>query len=313
MLRKLALGVAPALVVMSVGLGTAVRSPNAAAQGASPLYGVTIDGITGIAGVVSAERAWAHHPTTRVYFSASEPASYYQAAVSQLSTVSKVMGELLDSSDATRVSTAAFQSRVESYLATLGSSVGIWEIGNEVNGNWTGPYATGAAKLTEAYRDVTARGAGTALTLYANEYGPDHCGDGNAELTPVQYSQTYVPAAVRAGVTYVFESYYPTQCGSTYPTAAQVRAEVAQLHVLYPDALVGFGEVGLPRPATGRTLATAEKVMTWAYHLNPRLSYYVGGYFWWYGRQDVFTGKKRLATSLVNALRAEAGALSTSS
>ena len=234
-----------------------------------------------------------------MYFSTSEPATYYKTAVSQLSTVSQVMGELLDSSDVTRISTIAFQSRVESYLATLGSSVGIWEIGNEVNGNWTGPYATGAAKLTEAYRDVAATGAKTALTLYANEFAADHCGDGTAEPTPVQYSETYVPAAVRAGVTYVFESYYPTQCASTYPTAAQVRAEMAQLHALYPGALVGFGEVGLPHPATGRTLATAEKVMTWAYHLDPGLSYYVGGYFWWYGRQDVFTGKKRLADSLV--------------
>ena len=44
--------------------------------------------------------------------------------------------------------------------------------------------------------------------------------------------------------------------------------------------------------------------MSWAYHLDPGLSYYVGGYFWWYGRQDVFTGKKRLADSLVSALRA---------
>ena len=52
----------------------------------------------------------------------------------------------------------AFQSRVQSYLATLGASVGIWEIGNEVNGNWTGTCATGAAKLTEAVPG--RRGAG---------------------------------------------------------------------------------------------------------------------------------------------------------
>jgi hypothetical protein len=302
----------PALVAMSVALSMPAAGPNASAQGASPLYGVTIDSIAGISSVVSAERAWAQRPTTRVYFSASEPASYYKAAVSQLSAVSQVMGELLDSSDATRVSTVAYQSRVESYLATLGSAVGIWEIGNEVNGNWTGPYATGAAKLTEAYRDVAARGAKTALTLYANEYGPDHCGDGTSELTPVQYSQEYVPASVRAGVTYVFESYYPTQCGSIFPTAVQVAGEMAQLHRLYPDALVGFGEVGLPHPASGRTLAAAEKVMTWAYHLDPDLSYYVGGYFWWYGHQDVFSGKRLLAGSLVNAFRAEAAALSPS-
>jgi hypothetical protein len=30
-------------------------------------------------------------------------------------------------------------------------------------------------------------GGRTALTLYANDFGPDHCGDGHAELTPVRF------------------------------------------------------------------------------------------------------------------------------
>ncbi len=222
--------VTPAVVV--AGLWVPVAASSARAQGSGPLYGVTIDRITGITKVVAAERSWSQRPTTRVYFSASQPAPYYKSAVTQLATVSQVMGELLDSADAARVSTVAFQSRVESYLSTLGSTVSMWEIGNEVNGSWTGPYATGSAKLTEAYQDVAASGAKTALTLYANEYGPDHCGDGAAELTPVQYSQAYVPASVREGLTYVFESYYPSQCADIFPTAAQVGAEMAQLHVL---------------------------------------------------------------------------------
>jgi hypothetical protein len=301
-----------AVVLVGVSLTAPMTTASAAAQTSTPLYGVTIDRTTDIAKVVAAERTWSHRPTTRVYFSASEPASYYEGALAQLSSVSQVMGELLDSSDASRVSTLAYQSRVESYLSTLGSSVSIWEIGNEVNGNWTGPYATGSAKLTEAYEDVSARGAKTALTLYANEYTPDHCGDGTSELTPVQYSQAYVPASVRQGITYVFESYYPTQCHDTFPTTAEVGAEMSQLHALYPDALVGFGEVGLPHPATRRTLATATTVMSWAYRLDPGLAYYVGGYFWWYGRQDVFTGKKLLAGSMASALHAEAGALAGS-
>ena len=88
-------------------------------------------------------------------------------------------------SDEKAISVAAFQTRVESYLHALGRQVSIWEIGNEVNGNWTGPYPTVAAKLTEAYDDVAAVGAKTALTLYANNFGPDHCGDGLAELVEV--------------------------------------------------------------------------------------------------------------------------------
>ncbi len=276
---------------------------------AGPLYGVTIDNIGQIKTIVWGERRLPNRPTTRVYFNVSEPASYYRAAVTDVHAVSNVMGELLDSSDATRITTSAFQTRVESYLSTLGSDVTIWEVGNEVNGNWTGPYSDESAKLTEAYDDVAAHGATAALTLYANEFAPDHCGDGVSELTPVQYSGQYVAPSVRDGLAYVFESYYPTQCQNTYPTSAQVATEMQQLHALYPNALLGFGETGLPHPATKRTLASAERVMSWAYGLNPGLPYYVGGYFWWYARQDALTHKKLLGSQLAAAFRSETFAL----
>jgi hypothetical protein len=49
--------------------------------------------------------------------------------------------------------------------------------------------------------------------------------------------------------------------------------------------------------------------MAWGYGLDPRLSYYVGGYFWWYAYEDCFTGKRLLAASLADAFRAERNAL----
>ncbi len=51
-----------------------------------------------------------------------------------------------------------------------------------------------------------------------------------------------------------------------------------QLHALYPNALLGLGETGLPRRTTARTLATAERVMSWASSLHPDVPGYVGGY-----------------------------------
>ena len=276
----------------------------------TPLYGVTINDIGAVGAVVAAESRLPGHLTNRVYFNVAEPAQYYASAVSQLHAVSGIMGELLDSGEAKGISASAYQARVQSYVSTLGSSVDAWEIGNEVNGNWTGSYAIGAARIAVAYRYVRKTQAHTALTLYANEYAPNNCGDGGTELTPVQYSSQYIPAAVRNGLTYVFESYYPTECGNTYPSSAQVASEMQRLHALYPHALLGFGEVGLPRPATKRTLATAEKTMAWAYSLAPGLHYYVGGYFWWYALEDVFTGKVLLAGQLASAIRAEATALS---
>jgi hypothetical protein len=274
-----------------------------------PLFGVTVDSINGIGAVVAAERTLPDRPTTRVYMSIHEPASYYAHAVVQLDSAGTVMGELLDSSDARHIGVAAFQRRVESYLSVLGPTVGIWEVGNEVNGDWTGSYASGAAKLQEAYDDVAVTAAPTALTLFANEYGPDHCGDGDAEPTPVQYSEGHVSPAVRDGLTYVLESYYPTQCDDVFPTDAQVSSEMEQLRTLYPHALLGFGEVGLPLPARTRTLATAERVMSWAYGLDPQVPGYVGGYFWWYAREDAFVGNAPLRAALGTAFDSERAAL----
>ena len=118
-----------------------------------------------------------------------------------------------------------------------------------------------------------------------------------------------MPESVRDGLTYVFESYYPTQCEDTYPTNDQVTAEMDQLHALYPDALLGFGEVGLPRRVKTKTLPTAAQVMSWAYGLRPDTPGYVGGYFWWYAFEDVLTGRQLLAPNLSRAFEAEAAAL----
>jgi len=87
-------------------------------------------------------------------------ARYYATAVRRISRVGAVIGELLDSSDEKAITVAGFQARAESYLHALGARVSIWEIGNEVNGSWTGPYPAVAAKLTEAYDDVAAAGGG---------------------------------------------------------------------------------------------------------------------------------------------------------
>ncbi len=289
-------------------LASAACGP-ATASADPPLYGVTLDKVTHLERLLGELAALPERPTTRIYFERRAPASSYEQDVREIHTVSAVMGELLDSSDEKAESVSEFQSRTLSYLSTLSGDVDIWEIGNEVNGNWTGPYEAVAAKLSEAYEDVAATGAATALTLYANNFGPEHCGDGSSELTPVQFSERHVPARVADGLDYVLLSYYPTECGGREPDATEVAQELERLHALYPSAALGFGEVGLPRPAGRRTLATAKQLMRWAYSLDPGLPYYVGGYFWWYGAEDVLRPHARLREALPEAFQLEAGAL----
>jgi hypothetical protein len=247
-----------------------------------PLYGVTVDNVSHAGRIAAALRKLPETPTVRLYFDVREPPRHYAAAVGALRPVSYLMGELLDSSEEMQIGVAAYEKRTKSYLAAFRGQVDLWEIGNEVNGNWTGPYPVVRAKLTEAYRAVTVAGKRTALTLYYNV----GCGDGRGELGPLAFSRAYVPRAVRAGLDYVLLSYYPGDCRGTWPGTAGWAAYFRQLHRLYPHARLGFGEIGLDSPVTAKTLGTARSLIRRSYGLAVRLPCYVGGYFWWYFRED---------------------------
>ena len=288
---------------------TTAGPPPATRAGTTVLYGVTVDDTSRLSETLAALRALPVRPTVRVVFGAAASPGEYLPAVRQLAGSATVMGELLDSSEETQVPVDAMASRTRRYMAVLGRYVSIWEVGNEVNGNWLGPYPDVASRLTAAYNQVSEAGGLTALTLYANQFGPDHCGDGPAEATPEQFSSRYVPAPIRDHLNYVFLSYYPSQCGRLEPGNAQLRAEMQALHALYPSASLGLGEVGLPAAATTATTPLARQVMAWAYSLDPGLAYYVGGYFWWYAAEDALGPGRPLASSLVTALRTEKTAL----
>jgi hypothetical protein len=278
-----------------------------------PLYGVTIDDPSDLSALVEALAALPERPTTRVVFDVGRSAASYRWAVGRIHRVSDVMGELLDSSQERAVSVGRLRSRVRAYLQTLGLVVNIWEIGNEVNGDWTGSYRTVTAKLTDTYEQVSATGAATALTLYANDFGPHHCGDGAKELTPLEFSHRYIPRRVAVGLRYVLLSYYPAQCGHREPGPGRVTAVLRQLHAVFPHALLGFGEVGLPHAVTRSTLKNARRVLRWAYSLPIHLSYYVGGYFWWYAAEDALRPGAELGGAMHRAFQLEHTALNPGS
>jgi hypothetical protein len=270
------------------------------------LYGVTADDISELPALLASSRHLVHTPTTRLYFDVRLPPRAYARAVEALHPVSYLMGELLDSSDETAISTSAYARRVEAYLTAFGTRIDIWEIGNEVNGNWTGPYPVVAAKLETAYRLAAARHQRTALTLYYNV----GCGDGPGGLDPLEFSRRYVHESVRDGLRYVFLSYYEDQCGGARPSVAAWTRYFTQLHALYPRAQPGFGEIGMAHPVTPRTTAAAKALIGRYYGLPIRLPYYAGGYFWWYYAEDCLPyGKKPLWRALNAGFAAEAAAL----
>lgn len=273
----------------------------------APIYGVTVDSVSNLPEIVAGATALSHQPTTRVYFDVNDATGQtYSTALEDLYPHSYVMGELLDSSDMPRAERQDLtkptweHDRVAAYLSNLQTYVDIWEIGNEVNGNWTclggastpctaSGYRTGANLIVDAYDQVSSLGRPTALTLWYNGNGPNDPNGcpGTGEPDPLTYSSTYLPASVRDGLDYVLISYYQTQCNDYALTNADVTSFMQKLHALYPNAKLGFGEVGLPNAVSSASdRQTAISFIDHYYGLDTGLPYYVGGYFWWYYAED---------------------------
>jgi hypothetical protein len=133
------------------------------------LYGITIDGIEPLKEIVDSISSLAQRPTTRVVFDEWVPAFEYTHALDLLHPKSFIMGGILDSYYVNQYSVSAYSQRVKEYLDAHNDKVDIWEIGNEVNGEWLGNPSHVVKKIEDAYRQVKARNAKTALTLYYNK------------------------------------------------------------------------------------------------------------------------------------------------
>jgi hypothetical protein len=207
----------------------------------------------------------------------------------EISKVSYVMGEILDSFYVKQYSVDGYNTRVNQYLNALSDVVDIWEIGNEINGEWLGTNADVVAKMTNAYDIVQSRNKATALTLYYNQ----DCWSRPANEM-FRWTQTNVPERMKQGLTYVWVSYYEEDCNNLKPNWQEV---FDRLHVMFPNSKIGFGEVGTSRKAK------KEAYLTRYYTMKVTTPNYVGGHFWWYGRQDFVPMTKPLWTTLNDILK----------
>jgi len=281
----------------SDGADSGATSPDGGLVLPSPLDGVTTDDISNLSEIVAALDALPHKPTTRIVFDEGEQPAYYAQAVPAIHAVSYVMGELLDSEYVTTVSVAGYTQRTADYLAAFPTGVDLWEVGNEINGNWLGATADVVAKMTGAFDLVKAAGGHTELTLYG-------CSDSGASYDMFNWTTANIPARMLTGLDYVLVSYYDGDCG--VPRAAsEWPAVFEQLHQLFPNAGVGFGEVGSV-DQNGNDLGTtsvAGPIVQQYYGLKINVPSYVGGYFWWYFDEDMVPKTKPLFATLSAAMQ----------
>lgn len=263
-----------------------LQSPPAATDGA--VWGATIDSISNISATATALSKLPVRMTTRIVFDEYEPAASYVSAVNKIAPVSDVMGELLDSFYVKRYTQAQYVARAQEYLAAMGSKVSVWEVGNEVNGEWLGTASSVSSKISAAYDVFKTAGKKTALTLYYNE----GCWEKSANEM-FKWAEANVPARMKDGLDYVWVSYYEDDCNGRQP---DWQAVFDRLGEMFPNSKIGMGECGTT--SSGKKLSYLKRY----YNMSINHPRYVGGYFWWYFKQDMVPYTKKLWTEMNSIL-----------
>jgi hypothetical protein len=262
--------------------------PSGSRQIPAPLYGVTVDDIDGLSAITQSLASLPKMPTTRIVFDEFQPASAYRQAAAAIGQVSFVMGEILDSLYVPLYTVQGYRDRTSDYLDTLGDVVDVWEVGNEINGEWLGDTADVVAKMSGAYDLVKARGKTTALTLYYNQ---DCWSKPSNEM--FTWAQANVPERMKSGLDFVLISYYEEDCNGLRP---DWEAVFQRLSAMFPASRLGFGEIGTT------TAVKKAEYLTRYYTMTVNTPNYVGGYFWWYFREDMVPSTLPLWSTLSSAI-----------
>lgn len=254
----------------------------------TPLYGVTVDDVSRLNDITESLSRLSKMPTTRIVFDENVEPAYYRRPAVAISKVSYVMGEILDSYYVNTLTVPGYIDRTRRYLNELSDVVDIWEVGNEINGEWLGANADVVAKMEGAYDLVKSQGKTAALTLYYNQ---DCWSRRSNEM--FTWATANVPYRMKQGLDYVFISYYEEDCNGLKPDWPAV---FQKLSAMFPNSKIGFGEVG----TSSRTRKAA--YLTRYYDMQIDVPRYVGGHFWWYFRQDMVPYTKALWNTLNTAI-----------
>ena len=297
-----------------VGAGTANPQTITGRTIPSPVYGITLDDVTNVSAEVKALSQLVKTTTVRVVFDKEVSASYYKSAIQKLRSEAYIVGELIDSYYMKQfTSISSVQLWTNSYVTTLGSLVDVWEVGNEVNGSWLGTRPSVMSKVEAMYDLVAAKGGKTALTFFyeGEPSEPYNCidrsGGGNDMFTWINQqfltSPTTETEKIRRGIDYALISWYPDQCPGENPNWPAVYAKLASL---FPNAKVGFGELGTANPENGSSYEVNE-ISTY-YPMGKTLASlpasYIGGYFWWHSAEEIVPWPGSLGLALNSALAA---------
>jgi hypothetical protein len=289
--RRYSLTIAAALLLLPASQSLA-QSPVPA-----PIHGVTADDKHDVrdpkflAKLIDSLTRLSVKPTTRIVYTPGSkngyyPASSYLDATKQIRAAGYVFGQPVDSFYMRCFTPAEHLARFKDYVDTLGSTVDIWEIGNEINGEWLfgktkrctpeasvseTSQADVVTKMTQAYDYVKSQGKVTALTLYYNT----PCGAPEANEMSA-WTNANVPDRMKTGLDYVLVSYYELDCHGHRPDWQNVFGKLA---VIFPNSKFGISEFGWSKKRPPKTLL--EDLIRRTYGFHPDVPGWVGGGFYW--------------------------------
>jgi hypothetical protein len=221
-------------------------------------------------------------------------AATYLAATRAISGKAYIFAEVIDSAYEFCFNVADHEARWNDYVSTLGDYVDIWEVGNEINGNWLDnsdpipikgqscpwkiPNTTDKdviTKMVNAYHIVKKAGKTAALTLYY-EPNPVCTTSMGPAYDPIAWATQNIPADMKAGLDYVLLSYYRDKCLNFKPDLA---ALFTQFHKIFPNAKLGMGEWGYSKGKPNKAKLT--ELLNEGYSFHPDVPNWIGGVFFW--------------------------------
>lgn len=195
--------------------------------------------------------------TARLVVDNGRPVSDYKEPALQISQYADLMVQVQDSYGDAKVSTSALFDKADKLYKMLNPITQIWEIANEINGDWLSTSAFARATFLSSY--FGTRNCKRAVTLFVQ---PDYLAWAASNKIPCEY---------------VFLSSYPT---NKKDLLYNWENDFKVLQALYPNALLGFGEFGYEnwrRP----DLAAKKSLIAYYYGMQLKNKKYVGGCFWW--------------------------------
>ena len=246
------------------------------------MWGVTTDDITiNTASQINAIKALPQRMTVRTVFDPGMSGAYYRPAVENLSKVADVMSLLIDSSALKTTSYKKVKLRIADYVNQMEEYVSIWEVGNEVNGNWCGKNVI--SKIRTQYDYVKSNTeAKTAITFY---YEPSD----DSEYSMFTWIDKNIPEddPMRADLDYVFVSYYEDQNDNHKLTQDEIDELFSELSSRFPNSKIGFGECGWGKTTPSSFTQRSLLYKRFYNYRCPSIPSFVGGYFFWNFRQQM--------------------------